>query len=381
MYPPRVPVSDESCRWFEAWADYAPPTWTHDAVLKNARDMGPPSQGWADPPELAALRSEPQSRTTFASGNGVPQPMGTALLWDEKVGAPLNPVGRTGLAGRGLLGKWGANHAADPIVTRFHPQTGQLQVVAIQRKDTGQWAIPGGMVDPGENVSVTVKREFTEEAGAIADEAERQEFLDMTEELFSNGKQVLRNALPERTFFDLTVLPRRSSLRLACVLVRSVSVELTTRLCRRVGRCVSGCQAHTCSRAHAHTPTPRARARCTSHTTFSILFASSPHPLSFPLSRIQVYRGYVDDPRSTDNAWMETTAFHFHCSDKIAAKLPLKAGDDAGQVMWLDVSMANETYSNLYGAHRALIDEAVFAAWSRGEFKCRISHAVNGKSG
>ena len=67
-------------------------------VLKNARDMGPPSQGWADPPELAALRSELQSRTTFASGNGVPQPMGTALLWDEKVGAPLNPVGRTGLA-------------------------------------------------------------------------------------------------------------------------------------------------------------------------------------------------------------------------------------------------------------------------------------------
>lgn len=199
MYPPRVPVSDESCRWSEAWADYAPPTWTHDAVLKNARDMGPPSQGWADPPELAALRSELQSRTTFASGNGVPQPMGTALLWDEKVGAPLNPVGRTGLAGRGLLGKWGANHAADPIVTRFHPQTGQLQVVAIQRKDTGQWAIPGGMVDPGENVSVTVKREFTEEAGAIADEAERQEFLDMTEELFSNGKQVLRNAPPERT--------------------------------------------------------------------------------------------------------------------------------------------------------------------------------------
>ena len=29
-----------------------------------------------------------------------------------------NPIGRTGMAGRGLLGKWGPNHAADPIVTR-----------------------------------------------------------------------------------------------------------------------------------------------------------------------------------------------------------------------------------------------------------------------
>ena len=27
-------------------------------------------------------------------------------------------MGRTGLTGRGLLGKWGPNHAGDPIVTR-----------------------------------------------------------------------------------------------------------------------------------------------------------------------------------------------------------------------------------------------------------------------
>ena len=29
-----------------------------------------------------------------------------------------NPVGRTGMIGRGLLGRWGPNHAADPVVTR-----------------------------------------------------------------------------------------------------------------------------------------------------------------------------------------------------------------------------------------------------------------------
>ena len=31
---------------------------------------------------------------------------------------PLNIRGRTGLRGRGVLGKWGPNHAADPVVTR-----------------------------------------------------------------------------------------------------------------------------------------------------------------------------------------------------------------------------------------------------------------------
>jgi ADP-ribose pyrophosphatase len=89
--------------------------------------------------------------------------------------APANPRGRTGMHGRGLLGKWGPNHAADPIVTRFDPsRPDQLQVVAIKRKDTGDWALPGGMVDSGETVSLTVKREFEEEAGNLAIYPEQQ---------------------------------------------------------------------------------------------------------------------------------------------------------------------------------------------------------------
>lgn len=34
-------------------------------------------------------------------------------------GYPLNPYGRTGVIGRGLLGRWGPNHAADALVTRW----------------------------------------------------------------------------------------------------------------------------------------------------------------------------------------------------------------------------------------------------------------------
>jgi len=64
-----------------------------------------------------------------------------------------NPVGRTGMEGRGLLGRWGPNHAADPIVTRWKRDSEgkvevvkgkpRLEFVAIRRKDTGDWAIPG----------------------------------------------------------------------------------------------------------------------------------------------------------------------------------------------------------------------------------------------
>lgn len=34
-------------------------------------------------------------------------------------GYPRNPIGRTGISGRGVLGRWGPNHAADPVVTRW----------------------------------------------------------------------------------------------------------------------------------------------------------------------------------------------------------------------------------------------------------------------
>lgn len=90
---------------------------------------------------------------------------------------PINPRGRTGLRGRGALGRFGPNHAADPVITKWRrdengnkvfDENGDpiLEFVAIKRKDTGDWAIPGGMVDPGENVSLTLKREFGEETMA-----------------------------------------------------------------------------------------------------------------------------------------------------------------------------------------------------------------------
>ena len=42
---------------------------------------------------------------------------------------------------------------------------------------------------------------------------------------------------------------------------------------------------------------------------------------------VQIYRGYVDDPRNTDNAWMETVAMNFHDKDgDSVAKFNLHAG-------------------------------------------------------
>ena len=128
-----------------------------------------------------------RERTTYVGG---PSGEKVAKAISFVDGVPLNLRGRTGLRGRGLLGKWGPNHAADPIVTRY--QGTQLQMVAIKRKDTGDWAIPGGMVDDGEMVSVTLKREFTEEAGGHMEQRSKARFEELTAKLFKKGDLVYR---------------------------------------------------------------------------------------------------------------------------------------------------------------------------------------------
>lgn len=58
------------------------------------------------------------------------------------------------VSGRGLLGRWGPNHAGDPVVTRWAKNQNNdkkkvLEIVLVTRRDSGELALPGGMVDAG----------------------------------------------------------------------------------------------------------------------------------------------------------------------------------------------------------------------------------------
>ncbi|XP_014818390.1 PREDICTED: ADP-ribose pyrophosphatase, mitochondrial, partial [Calidris pugnax] len=152
-----------------------------------------------------------------------------------------------------------------------HPVTGKdiLQFVAIKRRDCGEWAIPGGMVDPGEKISATLKREFGEEA---------------------------LNSLQK---------------------------------------------------------SPEDKAELEKHL----------HKL-FSQEHFEVYRGYVDDPRNTDNAWMETEAVNYHDeTGETMDNLPLEAGDDAGVVKWVDISEKLKLYAS-HSYFIKLVTEKWGAHWS-----------------
>ena len=152
---PRFPVPDLAVPWTVPMPDYSPATFTAAFVL---------SAPWADP-QLGADGFDPKWNSVDGKINRKSHEGDYPVSDDNE---PLNVRGRTGLKGRGVLGKWGPNHAADPIVTRWKrdsggevvkdPESGKpiLQFVSIQRRDTKEWAIPGGMVDPGEQGSELV---------------------------------------------------------------------------------------------------------------------------------------------------------------------------------------------------------------------------------
>ncbi|XP_026528420.1 ADP-ribose pyrophosphatase, mitochondrial isoform X2 [Notechis scutatus] len=247
----RTQVPDDKVNWMIIWKDYSPVDYTAPSVLSGPK--------WADP-EIGAKNFFPK----FNEKDGQVERSSHSGLYNVENGRPRNPVGRTGLVGRGLLGRWGPNHAADPLITRWkrdgsgnktaHPVSGKniLQFIAIKRKDCGEWAIPGGMVDPGEKLSAALKREFSEEAlnSLQKTKAEKEEMEKHLNRLFSQDHFV-------------------------------------------------------------------------------------------------AYKGYVDDPRNTDNAWMETEAVNYHDESGEAMKnLHLEAGDDAGKVKWVDISEKLTLYAS-----------------------------------
>lgn len=245
----RFNVPDLFLKWETDFPDYTPISYTSDSIK---------GQPWADPEKLS--EGSPWNRVDSHNKIDRKSHEGEYRIVD---GIPLNPIGRTGVKGRGCLGRWGPNHAADPIVTRWkvnekgerikHPKTGKpiLQFISIQRRDSGEWAIPGGMVDPGELVTATLRREFGEEAlnSLEANEHNKGSLEKKIDDLFQHG--------------------------------------------------------------------------------------------------FEIYRGYVDDPRNTDNAWMETVAYNFHDKDgNSVARFKLHAGDDAVGVKWMDIGCDVKLYAS-----------------------------------
>jgi|CXWL01.1.fsa_nt_gi ADP-ribose pyrophosphatase len=236
-YPDRFDVSEEKAPWNKKLSGYKPEYYVAPAVIQNDETKKPEGyvgkEYWAHPEDISQLESG-QIKSY------------EPLQFDEK-GYPLNPRGRTGIKGRGLLGKWGANFAADNIITRPSAD-GEGVEVFIKPREDGQFAFPAGMVDYGETVAIAAKRELLEETGVELD--------------IATGGSV-------------------------------------------------------------------------------------------------VYQGYVDDPRNTDNAWMESTFFHKHFSREETGAVEGQDTEtsraEGGLARWVKVTPELK----MYASHRKMLDLAL----------------------
>jgi ADP-ribose pyrophosphatase len=234
--------------------NYRPETYTASVVRAN--------EGvWADKDRLSP--KEMDEKVSYAIFDDYNLYSMQSYPHRDASGRWLCPFGRTGMAGRGVLGQWGPNHAADPIITRTVARdaidTPVVQVLLITRNDdTRQLAFPGGMVDAGEIVRETLKRELCEEALCENEVVHR---------LFSEGERGL------------------------------------------------------------------------------------------------VYCGPVMDWRTTDHAWIETTAMHFHATGDVAQGLELHITDtrEVSKVAWYDIDTVDPA--------------AMFA--SHGDWLCKVRKSLD----
>ena len=147
-YPPRQRVSIDVAPWALECPDYDPPYFVEPEVLENDRSRTP--GGWADPEDFEQVRDsvivgESQSR-------------------DEE-SRPLNPRGRTGLTGRGMLGRWGANPAVSAVVTRLNAAADSIEILVGRREHQLGLSLPRGFLFPGESADDGISRTLMEETG------------------------------------------------------------------------------------------------------------------------------------------------------------------------------------------------------------------------
>ena len=147
-YPPRRRLSIDESPWILDCEGYDPPYYIDPSVMDNDRSKN--DEGWADPEDFSQVRDRPR--------------IATAKYKDDD-GKPRNPRGRTGLAGRGLLGLWGTNLSVAALVVRANPDTGQLQILLGNEEGATDLGILKGFVLPDEAAEDTVRRVLAREAG------------------------------------------------------------------------------------------------------------------------------------------------------------------------------------------------------------------------
>jgi len=111
-YPPRFRIPIDSANWHASATAYQPPYYVSEEVLANDRL------------KVKGENADPEEKWEYENFID----WGRAFTRDE-TGKPLNPIGRTGIQGRGNLWLWGSNPMLMVIPIRYNPEVQSLELL------------------------------------------------------------------------------------------------------------------------------------------------------------------------------------------------------------------------------------------------------------
>lgn len=129
-YPARKRISIDYTSWRFDCPDYSPPYYVAPSVIEN--DYTKIANGWADPENIRLVERKFEGCKT------------------DKDGKPLHPRGRTGLTGRGLLGRWGGNPAVNCVIFRSGIKKDSFEVLLCKKGQEEIVTFPRGFVHPAQ---------------------------------------------------------------------------------------------------------------------------------------------------------------------------------------------------------------------------------------
>ncbi|XP_068837675.1 transient receptor potential cation channel subfamily M member 2 isoform X2 [Capricornis sumatraensis] len=178
----RFPVPNEKVPWETEFLVYNPPFYTADRKDKDLVD-----------PVGDAL--EPLSRISYNAVDGPLDRRSFHGVYAVRDGLPLNPMGRTGLRGRGDLSYFGPNHTLQPVLTRWRRSLDgaicrknvkkMLEVLVVKSGPSEHWMLPGGSREPGEMLPRKLKQVL------------RREFWSSFESLLTQGMEVYKGYMDD----------------------------------------------------------------------------------------------------------------------------------------------------------------------------------------
>jgi nicotinamidase/pyrazinamidase len=247
---------------------------------------------------------------------------------------PRNPAERTGIRGRGVLGKWGPNYVADPVITRDHPVVdGLFQVLVLCRNKPDV-----KKKEDGKDVEKTKDGKDEAAAETAASSSEESFWFSLP----GGFTEKAEDAIPDS-------------------LARLMNHQMEFRM--PSGRLASGSSTEY-NKFNAPNKSVKTiddvlrMMKESRKTDLKALASNEPTQRSF---QKLLYQGYVTAPENTDNAWIQTHAQHFHLSKDIGVGVDIVKTVLDEQLQWMTIrnsKLKNKAESPLCSHHHELLVSA-----------------------